>query len=188
METVHSIPTMVTIDPGADGAAVIWEDGEPTQWMFFYHSKRTDYAVMLFDFLNGFGAEKVKVVFLERIFQPYVGTITEGSNLGTLQVLGIPVYRLSSTTWQAYRNKNVDAGWRKIPWRYKTNGKQKSVHLAGSRYPQVSLFRTERVTKPHDGLADALCMGMWVIDKIERNDIVLPEFVREMYQGVLGGE
>jgi hypothetical protein len=40
-----------------------------------------------------------------------------------------------------------------------TSDKNKSIEVAQRMFPDVSLMRTERCTKPHDGIAEALLMA-----------------------------
>lgn len=165
----------LTVDPGRDGAAVIWENNIPATWMFFHHTKRRDYGAMLYEFLQQYGSDRIRVAFLERIFRPYKGTITEGTKLGCLQILRIPTVRLYAQTWQKHRNANTDDGWKNIPWNYSTQNKAKSVHFVTTMMPDLNLLRTEACDKPHDGLADAICIGLWAIDGMEQGVIKIPK-------------
>lgn len=62
-------------------------------------------------------------------------------------VLGIPIRFVTPQEWR----KKILFGYPK--------GKGASIAYVSQMYPTVNLLRTERCTKPSDGLADAICIA-----------------------------
>jgi crossover junction endodeoxyribonuclease RuvC len=67
--------------------------------------------------------------------------------VGILGALGIPFERVPPQAWK----KAVLAGTAK--------DKAAAIAYCSRRFPAASLLATPRSTKPHDGLADALCLA-----------------------------
>ena len=69
--------------------------------------------------------------------------------LGMLAALRIPHEVVQSQTWK----RVVLAG--------RSHDKAGALGYCERRFPRVPLLATPRSTKPHDGLADALCLAEW---------------------------
>ena len=68
---------------------------------------------------------------------------------GVLGALGVPMELVSPVAWK----KRVLHGTQK--------DKAAAIDYCRRRWPDVSLLATERSRKPHDGLADALCLARY---------------------------
>jgi len=97
------------------------------------------------------------MVFIEKVHaMPKQGVSSSfkfGQGYGQLQgicaALGIGYQLVTPQAWM----KSILAG-------YSSQGKTKaSVEYVKAKYPILSLLATERSRKPHDGMADALCIA-----------------------------
>jgi crossover junction endodeoxyribonuclease RuvC len=71
-----------------------------------------------------------------------------GLLLGALQVLGYPVIEV-----RPHR-------WKQVVLRGQPKGKEAAIAFVSKRYPEVDL-RPGRCRKPHDGIADAVCIAAY---------------------------
>lgn len=133
----------IGIDPGKDGAMAVLNDGEA--------------AVIPFDeqaYTNALceiSGQSVKCC-LERVGampgQGVTSMFKFGENFGfirgLLQANGIPYELVTPQKWKK---------------EFGATDKNKSVCVCQRLFPDVSLLRTERCKKPHDGMAEALLMA-----------------------------
>lgn len=97
------------------------------------------------------------MVFIEKVHampkQGVSSTFKFGQGYGQLQgICAALSVGYSLVTPQAW-TKKILAG-------YDTTGKNKpSVEYVKAKYPMLSLLATERSKKPHDGMADAICIA-----------------------------
>jgi crossover junction endodeoxyribonuclease RuvC len=68
---------------------------------------------------------------------------------GIISTLAIPLYLVTPQAWK----KKILAGTAK--------DKDAAIDYCRRVYPDVSLLATERSRKPHDGMADALCIARY---------------------------
>ena len=78
-----------------------------------------------------------------------VATFTSGKNYGIL--LGLAKqYRVEIVTPQA---------WKKVILKDTAKDKQAAIDYCINNFPNLSLLRTPRCKKPHDGIADSICIA-----------------------------
>lgn len=70
---------------------------------------------------------------------------------GILTTLGISYEIVNPKEWQEEILKGMNTG----------DTKTDSIMFCKRKYPNVKLTPTERSTKPHDGMSDALCMAVY---------------------------
>lgn len=147
------------IDPGFSGAiAALYED-------------HVDVLCMpLMPALSGKGKNEIDVVAIKEWIQkqgfiklatielvhsmPRQGTTssfhfgqTFGTLIGIIRTLGIPLAGVSPQKWK------------KTLFGKSTSDKQVSIDYIRKNYPDVNLLRTPKCTKPHDGIAEAICLA-----------------------------
>ena len=71
---------------------------------------------------------------------------------GVLTAFGIPFQLVPPQTWKKVFSLN--------------SNKQTSIEVCQRLFPYVSLYRTERCKKPHDGMAEALLMAEYARRKL----------------------
>lgn len=135
----------VGIDPGKSGAmAIIYEDGSHREIVF----QETDYMYELLA-LSG---KKVKCV-LEHVHSmpgdSKRGAFAFGENFGyikgLLKAYRIPYELVNPQKWKREFSVTAD--------------KNTSIEVAERLFPGSDFRRTERCTKPHDGMCEALLMA-----------------------------
>lgn len=164
---------IIGVDPGLDGGVARIRAGAggvsvapmPT----IGTGKRQEYMPGLVTQLRQYGDEPV-YVFIEKA-QPYpkqgvTSVFTYGRHygiwIGICAALEIPLEEVRPRAWQ-----KVMLGSRT------GDTKARSVERAMRLFPRVSLMRTDRCRKPHDGMADAL---------------LIAEFGRRSLMGEAGGK
>lgn len=164
------------IDPGGDGAlAIITNDTNAPQPilpmpMMAYdnvfipktsRSKRkkkfeVDVAAIK-SFLDGY---EIKAAAIELIHaMPGNGAVsmfTFGENFSAvkacIRTLGIPLYQVKPKDWQ----KHILG--------FTTSDKKVAQDYCQKFFPNTSLLKNSRCRTPHSGIADAICVGVWLRD------------------------
>lgn len=77
-----------------------------------------------------------------------------GAFFSFLRLMGVAASIINPKNWQNDMFRGLSA-------RMKTDTKACSIEMCRRLFPRVSLIATERCTKDHDGIADALCMAEW---------------------------
>ena len=148
------------IDPGQTGGIAlitalftkVWlmpmcEDGE----------HESDKDVDIAKLVEIFSSVKQATVYIERVHaMPKQGVSSSfnfgmgyGETKGCVRALG---FDLKLITPQAWKKKVLDGyAWKKR--------KVASVEYCQDHFSEISLLRTPRCKKPHDGLSDALCIA-----------------------------
>ena len=75
-----------------------------------------------------------------------------GEILGILTALQIPYQLVTPQAWKKVVLEGLD---------WKGKGKEVAIEYVQRRYPSVNLLATERSRKPHDGMADAICIARY---------------------------
>lgn len=156
----------IGIDPGKDGGyAVIWEGGkaETAPWdNSAFITKMEDVVtytaienLVLVCCVEKVGAMPAKGTETTRK-QGATSTFTFGKSAGfiegVLQTLHIPYQLVPPQTWKKEFQLNAS--------------KQKSVDVCKKLFPDVSLLRTEKCRKDHDGMAESLLMATYAKRKL----------------------
>lgn len=136
------------IDPGGEGCLAVINDDTNAITLVPYNSK--DYA----DALEEVSLHDAFCV-VERVWSsPQMGVrsaFSFGEKLGEihgmLDALGIPYQLVIPQKWKAFFGVTAD--------------KNTSIACAHRLFPKVSLRKTERCKKDHDGLAEALLMASY---------------------------
>lgn len=140
----------IGIDPGKDGAMALLTDKSVTIIPF----DERGYEIAL---ANIRGSDTL--CCLERVgAMPKQGVTSMfkfGENFGfirgLLQANGIPYELVTPQKWKK---------------EFGATDKNSAVTVCGRLFPSVSLMRTERCKKPHDGMAEALLMAEYVRRKM----------------------
>jgi crossover junction endodeoxyribonuclease RuvC len=148
---------VVGIDPGQDGAIAVLngQDSYAIKTPTIEFKGKTRYhapeMVRVLRSIKG-----TSLVILEKVTSnPKYGHVMSaftfgigfGMWLGILAALELPHQLITPQLWK----KTVLAGTAK--------DKQAAIEFALRRYPQISLLATPRSKKPHDGIADAICLA-----------------------------
>lgn len=76
---------------------------------------------------------------------------------GIVAGLGFALLHVPPKVWQADAHRGISGD----------NTKAKSIVAAQQLFPDVNLLATERCTKPHDGMADALMLAWWALRNLK---------------------
>ena len=164
--------TVIGIDPGKTGAmAAIHSDGNIAVSVFFIAGKELD-IVKISNWLYKQATKEDKVIAcIEKVHamrrrpsgggearvQGVTSTFTFGKNVGILYgILGtleIPLYEVSPQSWK------------KLILADTAKDKQAAIDYCIKAYPNVSLLATPRSKKPHDGMADSICIARYALEK-----------------------
>ena len=138
----------IGVDPGKSGGYAMintmynkaiakpWDDAE------FVHDMREIY---LDDESSVCCLEKVGAMPGQGVTSMFTFGKSAGFIEGVLTAFGISYQLVPPQTWKKAFSLNSD--------------KQTSIEVCQKLYPYVSLYRTERCKKPHDGMAEALLMA-----------------------------
>lgn len=162
MATLIDNPQYVGIDPGLDGAVCFLRQNDvrceivPTMQKEKGSSKRLYDVKGMVDLLVG--VENIALVALEKgSARPGQGTVSMfrfgfGCGLweGILAALRLPYIIVHPKTWQ----KTVCAG-------LSGDTKARALQAVNSRLPKLDLRKSERSKKPHQGMADAVCLALF---------------------------
>ena len=141
---------LCAVDPGLSGGVAILHGGEVTARPLPIAGKDLD-LVLLSQWLKD---SSPGLVIVEKVHSmPGQGVASMfkfgqgyGAILGISAALGIPCELVTPQAWK----KTVLAGSAK--------DKDAAIEYCRRAFPQVSLLPGPRCRKPHDGLADALCL------------------------------
>ena len=148
---------IISIDPGAKGAAVVWIAGE----VFRVHAGEgwaTRFIADVDILLNARGVSKVFIEKAQAMPGQGVASMfrygqSYGELLGACAAVGLPVVQVAPQTWQKFAYRGI-------------SGEEKARSLEACRrlLPKQNLVLSG-CRKPHDGLADALLIGLWANEK-----------------------
>ena len=148
----------IGIDPGKDGGyAVIWEDGkrECAPWdnsAFIMKMEDVSTYTAIENLLAVCCLEKVGAMPGQGVTSMFTFGKSAGFIEGVLQTLHIPYQLVPPQTWKKEFQLNAS--------------KQKSVDVCKKLFPDVSLLRTEKCRKDHDGMAESLLMAEYARRKL----------------------
>jgi len=156
---------VIGIDPGKGGGlAAIETMGDINVTPMFIAGKELDIP-RISDWIYDRGHRtSVVIVCIEKVHamskpgqqkQGVVSMFTFGKNVGILYgIIGsmlIPLYEVAPQTWK------------KVILADTPKDKQAAIDYCMRRFPSVSLLATPRSRKPHDGMADALCIAAYAL-------------------------
>lgn len=151
----------VGIDPGLDGAIAIMACGScinvhtmPT--ISGPKGGREVDGHKLWLILRGWpidlcAIERVHAMPKQGVTSTFTFGVGYGKVLAVLEILGVPRVRVLPQIWQ----KRVLHGH--------GDTKNAAISYCLGRFPSVSLLKTSKCTKPHDGIADALCLAEYAL-------------------------
>jgi crossover junction endodeoxyribonuclease RuvC len=155
-------PTVMGVDPGfGGGLAAVTLDGEVVAVapMPVLRGKKTEIDVPgLVGLVRAIEvAHAIKLVVVESVHSmPKQGVASSfnfgrnfGEVLGAVKALGLPV------------EMPLPQAWKKVVLAGTAGDKLAAVQYATRRFPSASLLATPRSRKPHDGIADGLCLAEW---------------------------
>jgi hypothetical protein len=157
---------VIGIDPGLDGGVAVLHEQEGKTGAAVAvmptrpgpNGRRQVNAGALYAWLRSFSEGRAHppdlVVFEQVHSKPTDGSTSAftfgkatGKALAVFEVLGWPLEEVTPQAWKAVILAGTD------------KSKQAAIGWATSRFPGVSLVPTARSKKPHDGLAEALCLA-----------------------------
>ncbi len=140
----------IGIDPGKDGG-IAWIDSEGA------HAK--PYSDEMLIAVLATAGNNCRCVLEKVSAMPGNGAVSMfhfgqsfGYIQGVLEAYGISYQLIPPKTWKKEYSLNSD--------------KEKSVEVCRRLFPSVDLYRTEKCTKPHDGMAEALLMAEYARRKL----------------------
>lgn len=141
------------IDPGKNGGiAVIWESGrtdvqvyDSTALIKTARSIRDDDVIAC--------VEKVGAMPKQGVTSTFNFGTGYGIIQGVLMAYNIPFQLVPPQKWKKEFGLNSD--------------KQRSIEVCQRLFPEVNLYRTERCTVKHDGMAEALLMALYAKRRLE---------------------
>lgn len=146
----------IGIDPGNKGAIALLQDGEVTEYMAMPLVGKEINVRSLMAFI---GQYQNPIVVIEKVHsmpkQGVASTFTFGKGygkiIGAIEAFSYSYMLVAPHEWK----KKVLAGmnWKK--------NKKASIEYCHRRYPDVNLLATEQSRKPHDGIADAICIAKY---------------------------
>ena len=148
----------IGIDPGKNGGyATI--DVKTSHTLFLTRPMDEKFVEWMYT-LSKFNSSDEMRCCLEKVGampgQGVTSTFTFGEGFGFIQgvltAYGIPFQLVPPQKWKKEFSLNSD--------------KQKSIEVCQRLFPNVSLYRTERCKKPHDGMAEALLMAEYARRKL----------------------
>lgn len=155
---------VVGVDPGAQGGFAVIDAGrvvfaEPLP-VRIGHRGKTELDAAAFDRLvarwNGTEdngpislavVEDVHAIRGDAIVSLWSFAMNTGRLLGVLEARSVPTQRVPAPTWKAKVLRDTD------------RSKAAAIGHVQARYPEVNLMATPRSKKPHDGIADAVCLA-----------------------------
>lgn len=82
-----------------------------------------------------------------------------GSLLAMLEAFSINYFEINSRTWTSQFHKGLPKS---------LDSKQKSLKIIKKLYPGINLKATERSKKAHEGLIDAILIGLYGVSNLDR--------------------
>jgi crossover junction endodeoxyribonuclease RuvC len=137
----------IGIDPGKSGAiAIIREDGTVDTAVFSEEA----YRLLIKQYKDETFAVVEQVGFVPKgVKFSSISMFNFGANFGFIQGLlyayGVPYQTVRPNVWKKHFNLSKD--------------KELSIQCAKRLFPNASLYRTDRCTIAHDGIAEALLMA-----------------------------
>lgn len=168
----------IGIDPGKDGAVVVvneeyevldsWLTKEVCTVKVGKGSKREYFDIKMAQVLKRaveHSPGKVLVIIEKQGARPGQGSVSMfsiglgiGLWRGCIAALGLPLVTVHPRTWHKKILRDVPG-----------EGKGRSILAAQSRFPDFDLT-PGRKRKPHDGLADALCLCLYGLSQMGREE------------------
>jgi hypothetical protein len=150
---------ILSIDPGRAGAYAFWDGVTALAETMPLMGDEVDLGELRKEWL----AFEPDLAIVEEPFpgqaMSRVSAMTFGRHVGRLEGvlagLRIPYETVRPQTWKAAVLKGT------------AKDKEAAILFASRRYPTVPLIRGLRKTKPHDGIADALCLLTWALHRSE---------------------
>ena len=141
------------IDPGQKGGVALITALFTKVWLMPVRDK----DVNVTELVEILSSVKVATVYIERVHaMPKQGVSSSfnfgmgyGEVKGCVEAMGLPFHLVTPQSWK----KKVLDGFK---WKGR---KIASSEFCEEHYPDISLLRTPRCKKPHDGLSDALCIA-----------------------------
>lgn len=160
------IKVFIGIDPGKSGAVAVLTRSSVEVIAMPLAGKRIDIAY-LSDWIYDRARHGDAIACLEKVFamrrgedgrsQGAVSAFSfgfgTGSLYGMLITLRIPVYEPSPQTWK------------KLILADTPKDKQAAIEYCTKVYPNISLYASSRCRKPHSGMADAICIARYAMEK-----------------------
>jgi len=152
---------LISIDPGAKGAAVVWWKGCVSE-IYAGDGWATRLIADMFDLSDIHELRRSTYVFTEKAqAMPGQGVASMfrygqsyGEILGACAAVGLPVVQVPPKTWQKYAYAGISG-----------EGKERSFEACKRLLPKHNLVLSG-CRKPHDGLADALLIGAYGLKEI----------------------
>lgn len=161
--------TIIGIDPGLDGGiAVLMQDyagieARVVAMPIVDLGKKRRYDMAKIRNLI-YQAHPTQVAIEKQQAMPRQGgcsmfSLGEGFGIlsGIVAGLGFALLHVPPKIWQADAHRGISGD----------NTKAKSIVAAQQLFPDVNLLATERCTKPHDGMADALMIAWWALRNLK---------------------
>lgn len=148
----------IGIDPGAHGGIAILSDAGVQRVIAMPLAGKEIDGIRIADHFREFQLPKVTLyAFVEKVGampgQGVTSMFTFGKNVGTLygilSALGISYYLVAPQTWKRIVLSGTD------------RSKEAAIDYCRRAYPTTSLLEGPRSHKPHDGMADALCIATY---------------------------
>lgn len=155
---------VIGIDPGLDGGIAILVNNIISEAIIMptkigIRGKREIDSASIFTILNQVPVNNlycnIDLVIVEQVHSmPKSGVVASfsfgksvGKMLGVLEVLKLKVEEITPQAWK----KEILSGTDK--------SKAAAIGYVQSRFPEVNLLATLKCKKPHDGMADAICLA-----------------------------
>jgi len=148
---------IIGIDPGLSGGIALY-DTKYNTWIVYVMpvEKKTGIHVAeiharfcsyIHDWSDTLAViEKVHAMPGQGVTSMFTFGMGYGKVIGLLETLEIPYLNPTPQQWK----KRILEGT--------TKDKDATIAYVKQRYPAISLLPTQRCTKPHDGMADAICL------------------------------
>lgn len=136
----------IGIDPGKSGGFAIIDDG-----LIITHAYNDEDFVRYMESVSKSGEnaiaclEQVGAMPGQGVTSMFSFGKSAGFLEGVMQAFGIKYQLIRPQTWKKEFGLN--------------SSKQKSIDVCRKLFPEISLLRTEKCKKPHDGMAEALLMA-----------------------------
>ena len=146
---------MISIDPGANGAAVVWWDSNAAVKTYAGKGWATGLIANMLNLSANYIVfiEKAQAMPRQGVSSMFRYGQSYGELLGACAAVGMPVVQVSPQTWQKYAYRGISG-----------EGKARSFEACKRLLPHHNLVLSG-CRKPHDGLADALLIGLWAISE-----------------------
>jgi hypothetical protein len=145
------------IDPGKAGAIAAIDDGEVYKTTIMpIVGKELDLDAIS-TWIYDIATDRDCIAYIEKVHsmpsQGVASMFSFGYSVGVmhgiLAALSIPRYLVAPQTWKGFLLKDTK------------KDKDAAVAYCRRTFPRTSLLATERCHKPHDGIADAICIAQY---------------------------